>query len=207
MPDIPSNRIDRPRDENIYVSRIERDKKEKEKFTNIPPDSAKKILFASFFSYLTNLFNSFSPSKKMTGRLIDQQSIIANLHIFKELLEELSKKDLSQSTDFASDLSVIWHRILDDFDNLEIVERKNLSKLSPFRELIYTIKNYPESSEHHFGYYLLMQAGNDWLPFPFIEILSELHLNHKKHGDKSTLVSWIKMIDKTIGELELKAFS
>lgn len=206
MPDIPSSRIDRPRDENIYVSRIEKDKKGKEKFTNIPPDSAKKILFASFFSYLTNLFNSFSPSKKMTGRLIDQQSVIENLRLFKELLDELAKKDLSQSTDFASDLSLIWHRILDDFDNLELIERKNLGKIAPFRELIYTIKNYPESSEHRLGYYLLMQAGNDWLPFPFIEMLLELHNNYKKHGEKSTLVSWIKIIDKTISELELKPF-
>lgn len=206
MADIPSNRIDRPRDEHIYVSRIEKDKKGKEKFTDIPPENAKKILFASFFSYLTNLFNSFSPSKKMTGRLIDQQSIIENLRLFKELLEELAKKDLSKSNEYASDLSLIWHHLLDDYENLEIIERKNLIKIVPFRELIYTIKNYPENSEHHFGYYLLMQAGNDWLPFPFIEILSELHLNHKKHGDKSTLVSWIKMIDKAIDELELKPF-
>lgn len=201
------SRIDRPRDEHIYVPRIEKDKKEKEKFTPIPADNAKKILFASFFSYITNLFNTFSPSKKMTGKLIDQQVLIHHLQILKNLLQKLMEADTSNSADFAYALSNTWHYILDDFENLEILERKNLGKIASFREMIQAIKNYPAGSEHRLGYYLIMQAGKNWLPFPFIEILSQLHKNHKNHLEKSILHHWIQNIDKVIADLQIKPFS
>jgi hypothetical protein len=64
-----------------------------------------------------------------------------------------------------------------------------------------TIKNYPPDSDHHFGYYLLQQAGKDWLPFPFIEMLETLHTEHKENPKENTLSTWINRIDGLLKNL------
>jgi len=202
MSDIHSDRVERHRDENVYASRIERDKKGKEKYTPLPSKEDKRVLIATFFSYLKRLFDTFSPSKKLAGKVIDHQSIIENLKIFKKLFKKLGEQDLSNSSDYAAHLSEIWTVLLEDFDNIEIIERKNLSEVARFREMMDKIKNYPPDSEHRLGYYFLQQAGKDWLPFPFIEILEKLHKEHKEDAKNSTLSMWSKLIDTVITNLQ-----
>ncbi len=204
MVDRRVERTERPRDEGVYSSRIQEEKKEKEKFSEIPPDDEKKILFATFFSYLKKMFDSFSPSKKLAGKVIDQQAIIENLTKFKKLLEKLSKQDLSTSPEFAIELSDTWCILLEDFDQIEIMERKNLAEISTFRKMIDTVKNYPPESEHRFGYYLIQHAGKDWLPFPFLEILENLHKQYTEDPKGSVLLSWIKLIDQVTTNLKNK---
>ncbi|MBS0630103.1 MAG: hypothetical protein JSS30_07785 [Verrucomicrobia bacterium] len=202
MVDRPLDRVDRPRDEGVYVSRIE-DKKKESKYSPQPPKETKQILLATFFSYLKKMFDTFSPSKQLVSKVVDQQKIIENLLLFKKLLEKLSEKDLSQSAEFASKLSTTWCLLLEDFDTIEIMERKNLKEISNFREMMSNMKNYPPESEHRLGYYLVQHAGQDWLPFPFIEILSKLHTQHQAGPKTSTLSSWFKQIDTVIAGLSL----
>lgn len=199
------DRIDRPRDEGMYVSRIEGDKKEKEKFKQIPPEE-KELMIATFFSYLKKIFDAFSPSKKLAGKVVDQRKIIEHLQKLKELLNKLGIKDLSNSSDFALELSETWSYLIEDFDTIAIIERGNLSKVSYFREMIDTIKNYPPDSEHCLGYYLLMQTGKDWLPFPFIEMLERLHKENVETPSTSTLSTWCALIDKVIEGLSSLPF-
>lgn len=195
-------RTERPRDEGVYVPRIEEDKKEKGKYSHLRDDSGKKILIATFFSCLKKMFDAFSPSKNLAGKVVDQQAIIENLLYFKKLLTQLSEENLSNSSDFATNLSSGWAQLLGDFENVEILERKNLQEIATFRKMIDMIKNYPPDSEHCFGYYLLQQAGKDWLPFPFIEILETLHKQHQQNSKTSTLASWFTLIDAVIANLK-----
>lgn len=195
-------RTERPRDEGVYISRIERDKQEEGKYTQAREDSKKKILMATFFSCLTKMFDAFSPSKKLAGKIVDLQVIVENLLHFKKLLIQLSQENLSNSADFATNLSDAWTRLLTDFDNVEILERKNLKEIASFRKMIDTIKNHPPDSEHCFGYYLLQHAGKDWLPFPFIEILENLHKEHQIDAKTSTLSHWFDLIDSVIKNLK-----
>lgn len=202
MGDRRIDRVERPRDEGMYSSRIERDKKEHEKFSKTPPEEGKELLLATFFSYLKKMFDTFSPSKKLAGKVIDQQSILEHLLLFKKLLQKLSKQDLSNSPEFATQLSDCWSKLLGDFDHIEIMERKNLQGISNFREMMDQIKNYPPDSEHRFGFYLLAQAGKDWLPFPFIEMLEGLHKEHLANPSVSTLSAWFKLIDDVVKNLK-----
>ncbi len=202
MVDRPLDRVDRPRDEGVYVSRNE-DKKKENKYSPQPPKETKQILLATFFSYLKKMFDTFSPSKQLVSKVVDQQKMIENLLHFKKLLEKLSEKDLSQSAEFASELSNTWCILLEDFDTIEIMERKNLKDVASFREFMNGLKNYPPESEHRFGYYLVQHAGKDWLPFPFIEILAKLYTEYQTAPKTSTLSSWFKQIDAVIAGLSL----
>lgn len=197
MVDRPLDRVERPRDEGVYSDRIE-DKKKEGKYSPIPPKDGKQILLATFFSYLKKMFDTFSPSKQLVSKVVDQQKIIENLLHFKKLLVKLSAEDLSQSAAFAAELSKSWCTLLEDFDTIEIMERKNLKEVASFREMMNTMKNYPPDSEHRLGYYLVQQAGTDWLPFPFIEMLNKLHT------ESSTLSSWFKQIDAVIANLSIQ---
>lgn len=195
-------RTERPRDEGVYSARIQEDKKEKGKFSELPSGNEKKILSATFFNYLKRLFDTFSPSKNLAGKVIAQQTLVDQLEELKALLQNLESENLSNSPEFAIALSDIWCLIIDGFDQFEVMERGNLKKLSSFRKLIDTIKNYPEDSEHRLGFYLLQHAGKDWLPFPFIEILSTLHQNHQEDAKNSTLRIWTSEIDEVIDHLK-----
>lgn len=232
MVDRPIDRVERPRDEGLYAARIGEDKKEKQKYSELPPDKqSKKVLVASFFAYLKKMFDSFSPSKQLAGKVVDVQAAVEHLKSFKSALEKLREQNLSNSPEYATELSDIWTLLMEDFDNLAIIQRKALDKTAAFRQLIDAVKNYPPNSEHRLGYYLLQHAGKDWLPFPFIELLKELHQNHiaqtshqgvrkddeteapqlgEKSGlednqsgepDESTLTQWLSLIDQVIESL------
>lgn len=187
-----------PRDERLYASRTQEDKKEKEKYRQLPSSEGKEILIATFFSYLKKMFDTFSPSKKLAGKVIDQQTIIEHLQSFKKKLAELAEKDLSNSPPFATQLSDIWSLLFEDFENVSVLERKDLKEIASFREMMDIIKHYPPESEHRLGYYLLQHAGEDWLPFPFIEILKQLHDQHLEDPKTSTLTTWQTLIDNVI---------
>jgi len=203
MSDRPVERTERARDEGVYVSRTEEDKKQKEKFTHLA-DNSKQILFATFFSYLKKMFDTFSPSKQLVGKVIDEQEIIQNLQKLKQLLQKLSSKDLSSDIAFAIELSDTWCTLNNNFENIEILERKNLQEVANFRHMITTIKNYPPKADHCFGYYLHQHAGKDWLPFPFIQLLEGLHKDHQENSQKSILSSWIKLVDAVIDNFKRK---
>ncbi len=195
-------RTERPRDDGVYSSRIERDKKEKGKYSKEPPNEEEKVLLATFFSYLKKMFDSFSPSKKFAGKIVDQQTIIGHLQQFKKILERLCEQDLSNSASYADELSNIWSLLLEDFDNIEVLERKNLQDVAQFREMMGKVKNYPPDSDHHFGYYLLQHAGKDWLPFPFMEMLESLHKNHIADPKTSSLTEWLNLVDIVTSNLK-----
>lgn len=187
-----------PRDEGVYIPPIEKEKHEKEPFKQ--SEGERQILFATFFSYLKKLFDAFSPPKELAGKVINIQGIIEHLHILKNLFQDLQKENLSQSAPFTDDLSKIWHILTDDLENLEVAERKNLPELSAFRHLMDDIKNYPNHSDHRLGYYLIKHAEENWLPFPFIELLDSLHKEESKTG---TLAKWIKSINDLISKFHI----
>ena len=204
MVDRRVDRVERPRDEGVYSSRIQEDKKEKGKYSEEVPDDQKKLLMATFFSYLKKMFDSFSPSKNLAGKVFDLHSIIETLQQFRELLKQLSTQDFSNDPDFVTALSKCWSQMLTEFDRLEALERKQLQELSTFRNILDEIKNYPPDSDHRLGYYLLQHAGKDWLPFPFIEMLETLHKEHIETPSASTLSQWFAQIDTVIEKLNLR---
>jgi len=202
MSDFRKGRVDRHRDEGIYVPPIEGDRKEKEGYRHLPSNE-KKILSATFFNYLKKLFGVFSGSRELGGRIVDRMAIVERLRALQELLMRLKSEDLSQSVAFASALSDLFGEMLEDLAIVTIMERKELKKSSGMRELVEAIKRYPQSEEEHpLGFYLMEHAGKDWIPFPYIELLSNLYKEHQKSPEKSALTKWNALFEEVIENLK-----
>ena len=66
------------------------------------------------------------------------------------------------------------------------------------RTFIKELQHYPEHHEHSLGYYLTEYAGQKWLPFPYMEMIRNLHMYHKKNPENSLLSIWSKEIEEMI---------
>ncbi|MCI0382742.1 MAG: hypothetical protein L0207_06825 [Chlamydiae bacterium] len=199
----PINRLDKIHDEHIIVPPVEKEKKDREELQK-EPEKLRDILFATIFGYLKNLFDSFTSKGKIEGKIINYTIILEDLYAFKLLLFTLGNEDQSKNPKFAQDLSELWHKLLEDCNNIEILERKNLKDVSQFKEILSLIKDYPYKEEHSLGYYLIEHVGEDWLPFPYMEILLQLHLEFQNNPKQSHLKKWIDYLDTLIADIEKK---
>ncbi len=126
-----------------------------------------------------------------------QKNLFSCLKLLKSELDILSKKNVSQDYQFSEELSKNWHTILDFVRQYKdhLHEESYMCQLEKFIEVVH---RYPDNSEHALGYYLTKFIGEDWLPFPFMEILEVLHEDAILKQDKSTLATWIKQIEEIL---------
>jgi hypothetical protein len=110
----------------------------------------------------------------------------------KNIIESLKDKDRSQDVDFSNTLSSCWNKTL-------ILSRKHLS--APLRAFIKEIQHYPKDQDHTLGYYLTEYAGQNWLPFPYIELLKKIHEEHLTSPATSALSRWTRELDHLIATL------
>ena len=113
-----------------------------------------------------------------------------NLRLFKTAIETLQNKDKSQDGPFLNHLSELWHQLKDDE-----------KKFPALQSLIESIQTYPPGQDHTLGYYLTEYVGQKWLPFPLMEMVLNLHVQHKKSPLNSTLAGWIQQIDSLLAIL------
>ena len=195
------SRIDRPRDEGIIVSRVEGERKEKQEFSRESSGSPKNLLVAAFFTYLKRLFDSLSGKSKFEATLIDRQQILEDLFAFRKLLQILSQEDQSNNPEFTLQLSELWHNLLDDFNHVELLERKSPKKVAPFKKLLNKVKDFPANQDHRLGYYLTEYVGKEWLPFPYMEILRKLHKDYQANPAQNAIQEWLVLIDEVVAQL------
>jgi hypothetical protein len=122
----------------------------------------------------------------------------------KNVLVELTKKDVSRDADYAQHLSQVWHHLLDSLKLVEFLERKKTDVLNQLKTLIETFYKYPSRQEHSLGYYMTEFAGKEWLPFPFMEQLHLLYEDYVSHKKESQLSHWISSIDLILSNLMKK---
>ena len=182
--------------EHLKVAPIEPDKKKD--FIEIPYKgrriSSKDLTKLTFFILLREFIQKFTNG---TDALPAKDLFEALQHI-KKLFEALSKEDVSQQYLFADDLSKHWHLVI-RFVEEESRQRRVSPYIEPLRKWIQSIDTYPEQSDHSLGYYLTRFTGEKWLPFPFMELLYELHEESILKGPKSTLASWIYSLSSVLG--------
>ena len=147
----------------------------------------------------------FLASRPIAGR----KSALANeleleLTDFKNVLVDLTKKDVSRDPDYAQHLSQVWHQLLESANLVEFLERKKTDVLVQLKTLIETFNHYPAKQEHSLGYYMTEFAGKEWLPFPFMEQLHLLYEDYVSHKKESQLFHWISSIDLILANLMKK---
>lgn len=137
---------------------------------------------------------------------VDQSALFTSLHDmfvhFKETLNRLLEEDLSMDMRYLTELSQSWihlhetttqiniHGYVDDEQFKQILDGSNV-----FTD---KLKHFKASQEYPLAYYLQQQAGNDWVPFPFMNQLRALHEEAQQMTQESTLHNWIRDLDHLI---------
>lgn len=175
------------------VESIEKDKREKTDWGQGAKDveQGNLTLGAHLILLLHKILDWFQPKAAI-------EEIAKNLLAFKLILGILKIEDRSQDTSFLIHLSTVWHQLLDDLHKLGKADP--LAKR--YASFIEAIEAYPDKSEHSLGYYLMEYKGQAWLPFPFMELLQKIHLDHQKNPHESYLTRWTHEIESLISSLE-----
>ena len=181
------------------VTRREEYGEEREKPSPQKEERAAISMYAALVSIFKKFFSVFSEKE---GDLPDQiattDKIFEEATLLKRLLLELSEKDLSRDMPYSERLSLAWHQLSHTIDIAERVHVATSIDTAALSGLITAMKTYPPGAAHSLGYYLTAHAGEEWLPFPYIEMLSELHKEFLQDPKRSILASWIETIDKAL---------
>lgn len=188
------------------AQRIDKDKKGKEEIQakELKPEEAKNLMLAILTTYCKKFLELFTSKEKISLILVDLQQIFLNLQNLKKMFQALGNEDKSQSPAFILELSELWLKLLDDCRRVEAFEKEAPEIAPKLRAIVEKVDHYPPGADHSLGYYLQEHVGKDWLPFPFMEILLNLHQQHTQNPQKSPIPSWLSLIDEAISSLALK---
>lgn len=148
--------------------------KEKTPFPE-PGEKGKGNLYTALLVLYKKIFSFLNSTKKVAS---PDDLLAHDLELLSSLLDELETSDQSKRPDFAQRLSGCWHSLITHTEKAKMGDFSTSINLSGVEKLIASIQNYPDGHEHKLGYYLTEYAGEDWLPFPFMEILKKLHRDH-----------------------------
>jgi hypothetical protein len=178
----------------IFISPLEKDKRQKEendpRFKNTINQTFS--ILANYFQQLLGVIDSKADAYSSTPTL---QKALEDLKAFRKLLTTLAGEDCSHNPIFNQQLSQLWHNLLDDCNSLPSKEGYSSLILSKLNFFICQIQNFPIGSEHTLGYYFSHDVGEQWIPFPCMKLLQELHEEFRASATHSTLHNWILLID------------
>lgn len=180
--------------EEIRISEIEKDKKGKEEQFKELPSSSKPMVFGSLVSYFKKFLNTFFQKGASQLLFFDQQQMLEDVIAFKKLLQILMEDDQSHNPEFTQQLSELWHNLLDDCNSILASASNAPDSHTKLKVFIEELHHYPSGADHTLGYYFTEYAGKDWIPFPFMEILQDLHEEHALHPQKSILAKWTEAL-------------
>jgi len=190
----------------IGVSPIEKDKKGKEHslYKDSMPKS-KSFLIVSIATYLKKILGSFFSKSQADSTWLDKQQLLEDLIAFRKMLQILSNEDQSHNPEFTQQFSELWHNLLDDSALGTTTSKEIPPEAVKINRFIEKVCHFPSSEDHSLGYYLTKYVGNQWLPFPFMDILHQLHQEYQENAEASHLFGWITNLNEIISSLDLKA--
>lgn len=153
-------------------------------------------------AFLLNNLNSLLKCNKRKG--ITKLSDLSTIELFEKLYRQLNllcTQDLSTDYQFAHDLSEIWEEFTTFFIPYTLKRIRSEKATNAIEQLQNMIKQHPPNSSHSLGYYLIHHAGDSWLPFPFIEIIRNLHEEYIACPANCALQKMLDCIQRIIKEL------
>jgi len=180
-----------------------RHKPGEEEMKEPPRKSPETILAGAFAAFLKRIFILLSTIKPRGQAVVlsTLSDLAAYLEKFKENLILLSREDQSFNPEFVHNLALSWHALVEAVRMMDILERKRKTEVWALQSLVKDIGDYPPKEDHTLGFYMVDFIGKEWLPFPFVELLSSLHADFQVMKEKSTLASWIAAINQIIRPL------
>lgn len=187
---------------NIKPQAIDKDKYQKEEIVFKNRKFKRDVVL---HAYLLNLMGTYIGSLMTRDKpraVSSNEELLSTLRELRTLFNTLKKNNLSESADFAKELSTCWHKLLYASEH-KIAALKKQVNLVKAQEFIKTIREFPPNSDYSFGYYLSGYAGEKWLPFPFIEILKFLYEDTLVNGEKGILHAWTLSLTEIIETFQL----
>jgi hypothetical protein len=181
--------------EKIIINPIEKERKEKEPGYTGLGNATKSQTYAALLSYFKKILSSFASRGKATA--FDQYDLSEKVRAFRGLLLLLSKEDQSHNPDFTLHLSTLWHSLLEDCNAFSLENPSEMSLKLKF--FMGQVQNYPLGADHTLGYYFTEYAGKEWIPFPFMELLQQLHEEFNSDPAHSVLGNWIALLNEILG--------
>ena len=190
--------------EKIIVNPIEKERREKDRGYSSLHNSSRAQVLATLASYFKKILTAFGSKGKFPAHLFDQKQLIENVLAFRELLLLLAKEDLSHNPDFTQQLGQLWHNLMDDCNSLELPQGSPFEAGNKLKFFITQVQNFPPGADHTLGYYFTEYAGNDWIPFPFMELLQGLHQEYNASPPISVLQNWISLLNDILSSVGMK---
>lgn len=184
--------------EKYRTEKIEKDRKFKDSIPDAKENGKHSFLVGYLILLFKRLFDLFEKKTQKSTALSAEGSLREHLSDLKELLNALKRENLSQNTGFLKRLSKTWTNLLEDA--LRFRKGSNFEK--KIHSLLTSIQHFPEKQEHSLGYYLSEYAGQQWIPFPYMEMIQQLFQEHLDTPLKSRLSQWSEMIDSMLQALD-----
>jgi len=182
--------------EKFRVTEIQKEKEPRDASEGEEPFQHKprSTFVAYIILILRKILEFFEHTTEQGLTTVVQETVLEHLTLFKAALKTLETEDRSQDSLFLNKLTELWHQLLEDSYSF----RRHTLLSIKIRSFIKGLQHYPENQEHSLGYYLTEYAGQNWLPFPYMEMIRQLHAAHKKSQEKSLLSAWSKEIEEMI---------
>ncbi len=170
---------------------------ENRKGDHFQPINEQSKQFLIVFALIAKFLKQVEDHQEELKFLSQSESILYHLKQFKITIDQLKEEDLSQELSFALRLSKSWNAIT-DYIILMPKSKKNHSFFLEGSLLIESINLYPQEEEHTLGFYLSHYAGQDWLPFPFMKMIQQLHEEQASNPASSHLEIWSNSLARLI---------
>ena len=182
----------------LYMEQLQRARDEAQGQEVLHNPSSKIFHFATAVLLLKKFIAEFTESTKSRAASINKQKTLEDLKAFKAVLDELGSIDKSHDPEYTQRLSILWQNLYENCIGLDEKAIQSDPLVSQIYRFVNEVKNYPPGEDHTLGYYLSEHAGQDWIPFPFMKLLAELHEAHNISSD-SQLTLWIDELSSIIG--------
>jgi len=162
------------------------------------PPHKKPHLVAQILAMIKNAVESLLHLTKRdsSGEIVASPQ--ENLFRLKTAFETLKIEDRNQDVPFLNNLSDIWHRLLED----SLQYQRSDPVYTVFQHFLEDIQTYPPEEEHSFGYYLTEYTGQQWLPFPYMDLIHRIHSEYQNHPKSSALERWTRQLNELRAMLE-----
>lgn len=198
----PQDRLNDP----IYVAQMQQKKEGQNGAENLQNPQSKIFHFAAALFGLKKFIGEFRESSKMRSASLNKQKTLEDLAAFKTVLEELGREDKSHDPEFTQRLSLLWQNLYENCSGLEDKISHLDALAARIMNFVRQITQFPPGEDHTLGYYLTEHAGQEWIPFPFMNLLAELHEGYLTSPDTSQLSLWIKELAEILGSYESNPF-
>ena len=178
--------------EQIETAKIDEKQQREEEAKKLKQQ--KSIVQAAFYSIIKEFFEGLDSK---VPKKLQKESVLKDLKRIKKCFQTLMEEDKSQDVNFLSHLANVWLKFIDDYYVIKIHNKEFFQKIHSF---VNEVSHFPEGAEYSLGYYLSEFAGFKWIPFPYMEILKNLHEQYVDDSEGSILKKWSLLIENIAKE-------